>query len=581
MLLPCICYSRWKKSAFFAIIDFRRVLVNQTMSFIKNKSPQAISMLSGNMQEDQELLLAKNKKKVTYKNQRKLVHENHPPHGASKRNRIDIIRVLWERVIDSFFLHFAFLLLSIVSLSATVKDVLEGKFLSSFTETGVPQITPRIIFNICIAAHFSIDLVGQLCVWNTGLKDRISDILEIFLSFGYVVVFVIFRRWKIPLGIMKIFNVVINSSRFRNKLRYLISLNKQYILTPKYCVDLCYVSKNCIAMSIPACTWLQKFYRNSFSDIKKFLDDHHPNSYLVVNLCDKDEAVENPGFEDHVNHPLPDHSVGSFRDLIRLMVFLQKNIRASKSPQKKPKTLCVHCIGGKGRTGIICVCWMLLENTCKTALEAIQLFGARRTDDLLCGGLKTISNASQIRTTVYFEEVIKRFAGDVEQFLLEPPVAVRVRKLEIDFKGESQVREGISIEIYQHRIESLERFASSWTSDKVGNLMSGSRSIVWDLNEDPIDITEDFNIGLFLEGKIQCFLYLHCSFLNESCYLSTPSIISSLSEIVPPNHCAPKSFPSKAFDAHKTSSNSLTLTFTDTHAWNKPKSNLGLVKKQR
>jgi hypothetical protein len=71
---------------------------------------------------------------------------------------------------------------------------------------------------------------------------------------------------------------------------------------------------------------------------------------------------------------------------------------------KDPKNVIViHCKAGKGRTGLMTTSYLLFKGCCKTAIEAIQFYGNRRTTN---GEGLTI--ASQIRYLGYFEKLLSK-----------------------------------------------------------------------------------------------------------------------------------------------------------------------------
>lgn len=52
-------------------------------------------------------------------------------------------------------------------------------------------------------------------------------------------------------------------------------------------IDLTYIVHNrIIVMSYPASKFIQKFYRNNYKDVKKFLDYHHYEKYNIYNLSE-------------------------------------------------------------------------------------------------------------------------------------------------------------------------------------------------------------------------------------------------------------------------------------------------------
>ena len=58
----------------------------------------------------------------------------------------------------------------------------------------------------------------------------------------------------------------------------------------------------------------------------------------------------------------------------------------------------MHCKAGKGRTGVMCINYLIFTGLCKNSDEAIHHYAAMRTHDR-----KGVTIASQIRYVKYFE----------------------------------------------------------------------------------------------------------------------------------------------------------------------------------
>ena len=52
-------------------------------------------------------------------------------------------------------------------------------------------------------------------------------------------------------------------------------------------LDLTYITPRIIAMAFPADTILEKTYRNDIEDVAKYLDEQHPEDYLIINVSSR------------------------------------------------------------------------------------------------------------------------------------------------------------------------------------------------------------------------------------------------------------------------------------------------------
>ena len=68
--------------------------------------------------------------------------------------------------------------------------------------------------------------------------------------------------------------------------------------------------------------------------------------------------------------------------------------------------LCVHCKGGKGRTGTLCCAWLLFTCVCKSLDEALVLFANRRTDEGKVGKMQGVETKGQVRILRYLEQFL-------------------------------------------------------------------------------------------------------------------------------------------------------------------------------
>ena len=179
-----------------------------------------------------------------------------------------------------------------------------------------------------------------------------------------------------------------------NIFKRLVSKKKRRLQTENYDLDMAYITERVIGMGFPA-TGSETLYRNSLDDLKSFLDKYH-GEYKIYNLCIekkriypkdlwKDKKVGLFPFNDHA--PCPIKLILDF--CIDICLYLSINPKGVAA---------IHCKAGKGRTGVMIVCYLLFSGLCQTADEALTHYASQRT---LNGRGVTIP--SQIRYIKYFE----------------------------------------------------------------------------------------------------------------------------------------------------------------------------------
>ncbi|OQR81208.1 phosphatidylinositol-3,4,5-trisphosphate 3-phosphatase [Achlya hypogyna] len=135
-------------------------------------------------------------------------------------------------------------------------------------------------------------------------------------------------------------------------LRNAISGSRNRYTEEGYDLDLTYIHDRVLAMGYPA-TGMEKTYRNDVADVSAFLNKKHRDKYMIYNLSERhyDSArflnrVEECGFPDH--HPPP------------LQVLLDIINRMAAWYMADPdNVVVVHCMAGKGRTGVVITCFLI------------------------------------------------------------------------------------------------------------------------------------------------------------------------------------------------------------------------------
>ena len=179
-----------------------------------------------------------------------------------------------------------------------------------------------------------------------------------------------------------------------NIFKRLVSKKKRRIQTEFYDLDMAYITERVIGMGFPA-TGCETFYRNSINDLRGFLDRYH-QEYKIYNLCIEkkriypkdlwiDKKVGLFPFNDHA--PCPIKLILDF--CIDICIYLTVNPRGVAA---------IHCKAGKGRTGVMIVCYLLFSGLCQTTDEALEHYARQRTLNN-----KGVTIPSQIRYIKYFE----------------------------------------------------------------------------------------------------------------------------------------------------------------------------------
>lgn len=194
------------------------------------------------------------------------------------------------------------------------------------------------------------------------------------------------------------------SRPFLGPLRRFVSGNralKQGSSSAAFDLDMSYITSRILAMSFPA-SGVEASFRNPRQQVRSYLDQYHEDRYLVFNLCaEKRYQYEARKFahkmasEGAVCIPVKDHSVPT---LYQVGEFCQQAM--AWLAQQDDNIVAVHCLNGKGRTGLMIACLLVASRTCNTAPEAIELFTSMRD------GSEFMKFPSEKRCVQLFEELL-------------------------------------------------------------------------------------------------------------------------------------------------------------------------------
>ena len=179
-----------------------------------------------------------------------------------------------------------------------------------------------------------------------------------------------------------------------NIFKRLVSKKKRRIQTPDFDLDMAYITERVIGMGFPA-TGCETFYRNSLSDLKAYLDRYH-EEYKIYNLCiEKKRIYEKDIWQGKKVglFPFNDHAPCPIKLILDFCVDLCLYLTVHPNG-----VACIHCKAGKGRTGVMIVCYLIFSGLCRNTDEALKHYAYQRTLNN-----KGVTIPSQIRYIKYFE----------------------------------------------------------------------------------------------------------------------------------------------------------------------------------
>jgi protein-tyrosine phosphatase len=141
---------------------------------------------------------------------------------------------------------------------------------------------------------------------------------------------------------------------------------------------------------------LEAAYRNSLEEVADMLKSEHGDNYMVYNLSERTYDFAK------LNHQVlhfgwPDHHAPPMKLLFTICASIDSWLRLDSR-----NVVCIHCKGGKGRTGTVICAYLLYCGLCKDEKDAMDRFGARR----MAGDKVGITQPAQKRYIRYFKEIV-------------------------------------------------------------------------------------------------------------------------------------------------------------------------------
>ena len=126
-------------------------------------------------------------------------------------------------------------------------------------------------------------------------------------------------------------------------LRAIVSSNRtrMYDESTSTSLDLSYITDKIIVMSTPATVFPKTMYRNPVVQVRKFLDTHHENHYVIFNFQGEDSDYSNEDFHGNVEtFGWPDHHPPPFKVVPGILERINGHLSFSSE-----KVAVLHCKG--------------------------------------------------------------------------------------------------------------------------------------------------------------------------------------------------------------------------------------------
>jgi hypothetical protein len=290
--------------------------------------------------------------------------------------------------------------------------------------------------------------------------------------------------------------------------RMQVSMNKKRFLQQGFNLDLSFINQRLIAMSVPAVGKAQ-MYRNPLPEVARFFETFYgPRAagaaggvgkahYRIYNVCPEHPYPTELFSGRVVPYQVQDHTPPSLDTLVAMCLDAEAFLAGNPA-----NVIAVHCRGGKGRTGSLCVAWLLYSGAVATIEEGLEKFAVQRTDLLMTGKLQGVETPSQVRFLQYLDSILRTkgsYLGGSEP--LRAPAPQPLRLLEI--RGERFfAQSGWSKKPPPRRlfctVSSDGRVHSAAEVAEVDE--EGSFVLAFDSGEEPVVLCKEVRVNVFDAG---------------------------------------------------------------------------------
>ncbi|CAD8055079.1 unnamed protein product [Paramecium sonneborni] len=179
-------------------------------------------------------------------------------------------------------------------------------------------------------------------------------------------------------------------------LREKVSGKKNRLKQGNFNLDLTYITKRIIAMSMPG-EGIQGIYRNPIDQVAQYLNERHKEEYFIFNLSGKnyDESkFKGQIFKDYF---WKDHHSPSLNVLFDICLQIHNILKSNFE-----NIVVVHCLAGKGRTGTVICCYLLYSGRFNNVSDVLNYYGKKR----FYGEGLSVNQPCQIKYINYFNDLL-------------------------------------------------------------------------------------------------------------------------------------------------------------------------------